>query len=62
MPANENYYIKDIAHELWIQDGKPNGEEYRDSEFGRMKTKDIHWRRAEIKAEVYLHHGPGCDW
>lgn len=58
-----NYdYIKELAHSNWVRDGKPNGEKYIDSKWGRIKIKDYHWKKAEEQAEVYLNHGPGGDW
>ena len=61
---SEDYinYIRRLAHSYWIAEGKPNGDEYRDSKFGRLKVKRIHWLRAEAEAEAALNHSPGSDW
>ena len=59
---NEDH-IRKLAHYYWWLDGEPNGEEYRDHpKWGRMKIKDIHWRRAVDTAEAAFHHNAGGDW
>jgi hypothetical protein len=56
-------YVRNLAHYYWVIDGKPNGEEYRHHpRWGRMKIKDIHWRRAIEKAEICWNHNAGGDW
>jgi hypothetical protein len=45
--------ISELAHKYWLDDGKPDGEEYRDHRvWGRMKIRDIHWRRASDVIEA----------
>ena len=51
--------VSELANLYWVLGGKPNGEEYRNSKWGRIKIKDIHWRRAE---EVYNLNLPKADW
>jgi len=61
--SDHENYVRTLAHDNWVRDGRPNGEEYRDHpKWGRMKIKDIHWRRAVDRAEANMHHGPGGDW
>jgi len=45
-----------------VRDGNPNGEEFRDSPFGRMKIKNIHWLKAELVAAAAINHNAGGDW
>jgi hypothetical protein len=51
--------ISELAHQYWLDDGKPDGEEYRDHRvWGRMKIRDIHWRRASnVIAGDFAHNG-----
>ena len=55
-------WIIRLAQREWERDGKPNGEEYRNSKWGRMKIKEIHWRQAMESAEGYYSHSAGDDW
>ena len=54
--------VKRQAHIEWIRDGQPNGEEYRDSIWGNIKIKDIHWNEAIGTVESWFHHNAGGDW
>ena len=55
-------YVREIARDNWIRDGRPNGEEYQDHpRWGNIKTKDVHWRTALEIAETRLHHNAGGD-
>lgn len=45
---DEEARVRTLAHQYWLLEGKPNGEEYRYTyPYGKMKIKDIHWLRAK---------------
>jgi hypothetical protein len=62
MPQEHEDYVRKLAHDNWVRDGNPNGEEFRDSPFGRMKIKNIHWLKAELVAAAAINHNAGGDW
>lgn len=41
--------IREIAHRIWIEEGKPDGEQWASEYNGKKKIKDIHWERAVVE-------------
>lgn len=48
--------VKEIAHRLWVESGKPDGDvlvEY----YGKLiKLKELHWEKAEAEWTYGLEH------
>lgn len=45
-------YVRQLAHSIWIEEGKPDGEQYIKTMFGLLKLKEIHWIKAESIAYI----------
>ena len=46
---DENFYskVRELAFSYWEREGCPDGEVYKDSKFGKMRIKEIHWFMAQ---------------
>lgn len=45
---NNEAEIAEIAYDLWVKSGQPNGEEYIKGLTEPIKLKDMHWKTAKI--------------
>lgn len=45
-------HVTQLAHNFWLEDGQPDGEQYVESLLGPIKIKHIHWIKAELVAEI----------
>lgn len=44
---NYEDYVRDLSHQIWLDEGKLDGEEIVETANGQMRLKDLHWIKAE---------------